>query len=474
LRLLNRKFYFMIFDLETGTFILLLISLLAACGFEFVNGFHDTANAVATVIYTNSLKPWQAVMWSGICNFIGVFIGGISVAMGIINLLPIEAFAAQDVGQNVAMILSLLLSAIIWNLGTWYFGLPSSSSHTLIGSILGVGLAYSWLNGSLGAGVNWDKAKEIMLFLIISPIFGFTMAILLMKSFQKFIKSKNFFSEPPKDSPPPTTTRLLSILTSTLISVFHGSNDGQKGVGLVMLILISIVPTHFAINKSLDIALLQQNLTVVENISTKINVNNLDEKEKTNYDKAKTSIVYLQKLIQDNKHLDTKQDFQIRSNLQAIQKGLGKIGKVENNGLSEKEQETLSEHLGVLKEYFEYAPKWVIFMISISLGLGTMIGWKRIVVTIGEKIGKSQLTYAQGSSAEMIAATTIGMASQFGVPVSTTHVLSSAVAGSMFAAKGSQNLQPKTLKNIAMAWILTLPVSIALAAGLFFMLRQVF
>lgn len=464
----------MIFDLETGTFVLLLISLVAACGFEFVNGFHDTANAVATVIYTNSLKPWQAVMWSGICNFIGVFIGGISVAMGIINLLPIEAFATQDVGQNVAMILSLLLSAIIWNLGTWYFGLPSSSSHTLIGSILGVGLAYSWLEGSLGAGVNWDKAKEIMLFLIISPIFGFTMAVLLMKSFQKFIKSPSFFSEPPKDTPPPMPTRLLSILTSTLISIFHGSNDGQKGVGLVMLILISIVPAHFAINKKLDIDTLQNPLTIVQNISAKINLSALDEKERNNFDKAQLSITNLQELINTKQHLDSKKDYQLRSNLQAIHKGIGKIAKIDDIGLQEGDTKLLATNIKILNTYTDYAPTWVIFMISISLGLGTMIGWKRIVVTIGEKIGKSHLTYAQGSSAELIAASTIGMASQLGVPVSTTHVLSSAVAGSMFAAKGSQNLQPKTLKNIAMAWILTLPVSISLAAILFFILRQLF
>jgi PiT family inorganic phosphate transporter len=467
----------MIFDLETGTFVLLIISLLAACGFEFVNGFHDTANAVATVIYTNSLKPWQAVLWSGICNFIGVFIGGISVAMGIINLLPSEAFAAQDISQNVAMILSMLLSAIIWNLGTWYFGLPSSSSHTLIGSILGVGLAYSWTQDSFGAGVNWDKAKEIMLFLIVSPIFGFTMAVLLMKAFQKFIKAKDFFSEPPKDTAPPIKTRMLSILTSTLISVFHGSNDGQKGVGLVMLILISIVPTHFALNKKLNINDLQNPLTVVQTLTAKINTSLLDEETKNNFTISQTHLSNLQEIItirKANNTNDTKLNYQIRSNLQAIAKNMKSVLKADATGLGEDDTQNLEKNLGILKTYTDYAPTWVIFMISISLGLGTMIGWKRIVVTIGEKIGKSQLTYAQGSSAELIAASTIGMASQLGVPVSTTHVLSSAIAGSMFASKGSQNLQPKTLKNIALAWILTLPVSIGLAGVLFLILNKIF
>jgi phosphate/sulfate permease len=466
----------MIFDLDTSTLVLLIVSLVAACGFEFVNGFHDTANAVATVIYTNSLKPWQAVMWSGICNFIGVFVGGISVAMGIINLLPTEAFAAQDVGQNVAMILSLLLSAIIWNLGTWYFGLPSSSSHTLIGSILGVGLAYSWVQGSLGAGVNWDKAQEIMLFLIISPLFGFTMAIILMKSFQQFIKSKTFFSEPPKDIPPPITTRLLSILTSTLISLFHGSNDGQKGVGLVMLILISIVPAKFALDTDKDLAEIPKKAAEIQLISTQVETSKISEESEKYAEKIRNSTKNLQEIFVSfaKEDLPKEQRYKVRSELQNLDKAVEQLAEIDENGLNKSQVVELQALTKDLKAHTNYAPTWVIFMISLSLGLGTMIGWKRIVVTIGEKIGKTHLTYAQGSSAELIAASTIGLASQLGVPVSTTHVLSSAVAGSMFAAKGAGNLQPKTLKNIAMAWILTLPVSITLAGVLFLILRNLF
>jgi inorganic phosphate transporter, PiT family len=466
----------MLFDLETGTFILLVISLVAACGFEFVNGFHDTANAVATVIYTNSLKPWQAVVWSAICNFIGVFIGGIAVAMGIMNLLPTEAFAAQDVGQNVAMILSLLLSAIIWNLGTWYFGLPSSSSHTLIGSILGVGLAYSWLQGNLGAGVNWEKAREIMLFLIISPLFGFTMAILLMNAFKKFVKYPNFFAQPPKDIPPPMGTRLLSILTSTLISTFHGSNDGQKGVGLVMLILISIVPSHFALDTDKNMADIPKNITEIQLLIKQIDHAKIGEEGKKYLENINKQIEATTQIFSTTatQNLPKEQRYQVRSSLQSLDKSVAKFSKLDKNGLNTTQRKDLLAIQKNLKGHTEYAPIWVIFMISLSLGVGTMIGWKRIVVTIGEKIGKSQLTYAQGSSAELIAASTIGLASQLGVPVSTTHVLSSAVAGSMFAAKGAANLQPKTLKNIAMAWILTLPVSIGLAGGLFLLLRNLF
>ena len=168
------------FELDFAHSALLVICLFAACSFEFVNGFHDTANAVATVIYTNSLKPWAAVIWSGIWNFLGVFAGGIAVAVGIINLLPVETLVDQNIAHSLSMVLALLLTAIFWNLLTWYLGIPCSSSHTLIGSILGVGLAYSLLPEAIGEAVNWTKAKEIGLSLLISPLFGFSMTIILM------------------------------------------------------------------------------------------------------------------------------------------------------------------------------------------------------------------------------------------------------------------------------------------------------
>ncbi len=161
--------------------------------------FNDTANAVATVIYTNSLQPWTAVVWSGICNFAGLMLGGISVAVGIVNLLPVEMLIDQNVWHSVAMILALLFSAIIWNLGTWYYGLPSSSSHTLIGSILGVGLAFSFMpENASGEAVNWNKATEIGFSLLLSPLFGFSMALLLMFLLKRFVKDPQLFREPPQ------------------------------------------------------------------------------------------------------------------------------------------------------------------------------------------------------------------------------------------------------------------------------------
>jgi PiT family inorganic phosphate transporter len=412
-------------------------------------------------------------VWSGFCNFVGVLLGGVGVAMGIINLLPAEALAAQDIGQNIAMILSLLLSAIIWNLGTWYFGLPSSSSHTLIGSILGVGLTFSWLSGDLGAGVNWSKAREIMIFLVISPVFGFTMAMLLLRLFFWLIKSEKFFAPPPQGTPPPTPMRLLSILTCTLISTFHGSNDGQKGVGLVMLILISVVPLHFALNEEIPLKAIPSHIKAIH--TTLQQVQSTDEQAKGSITKIVSKSGEILAIFETKAHqLSADQTLKIRSNIASIHKEIPKLLENEAVILDKEQQKVLADKQSILKTYTDYSPFWVTFMISLSLGIGTMVGWKRIVVTIGEKIGKSGLSYAQGSAAELIAASTIGMASQFGVPVSTTHILSSSVAGTMFALKGKENLNPKTLKNIAMAWVLTLPVSIVLAGGLFMILRNLF
>src|SRR4028118_2071549 len=186
------------FGLELELLILLFFCLLAACAFEFVNGFHDTANAVATVIYTNSLRPWVAVVWSAFWNFIGVLTGGIGVAMGIVYLLPVESLVDKNVYHGIAMVGALIVGAIIWNVGTWYYGLPSSSSHALIGSILGVGIAFSLLPGTQNAAVNWGKAGETGLALLIGPLFGFSLTIIMMFLLKRFVRNKTIFKEPHK------------------------------------------------------------------------------------------------------------------------------------------------------------------------------------------------------------------------------------------------------------------------------------
>jgi len=469
------------FELDFAYSALLVICLIAACSFEFVNGFHDTANAVATVIYTNSLKPWVAVIWSGFWNFLGVLLGGISVAVGIINLLPVETLVDQNIAHSLSMVTALLLTAIFWNLGTWYLGIPCSSSHTLIGSILGVGLAYSLLPEAAGDAVNWDKAADIGLSLLISPLFGFSVTIVLMYLIRNLTKKTSYgdslFKEPKKDKPPPTWIRGILIVTCTLVSFFHGSNDGQKGVGLVMLILIGIVPVYFALDNSYNPTKMHDPLIKIEQVIASIDVTPLSASDRAKVAQASTLNKDLQEKfsnLTDVAAIPKKDRFVVRKDIMIMDRNLLDISKNSEVKLSDGEKKTLKDELKKVRKVTDYSPRWVILMISLSLGLGTMIGWKRIVRTIGEKIGKEHLTYAQGASAEMVAASTIGLSSYFGLPVSTTHVLSSGIAGSMVASKGVKNLQPDTVRNILIAWFLTLPVVMIMGGTLFLLFRSIF
>lgn len=468
------------FELDLSHTILLVLCLVAACGFEFVNGFHDTANAVATVIYTNSLKPWVAVILSGCFNFLGVWFGGISVAIGIVNLLPVESLVDQTVAHSLAMVMALLLSAIFWNLLTWYFGIPCSSSHTLIGSILGVGVAFSLLPGATEAAVNWTKAKEIGLSLLISPLFGFSMTIILMFIIRNLTKKTSYgdslFKEPKKNAPPPGWIRTILILTCTSVSFSHGSNDGQKGVGLVMLILIGIVPAYFALQSSFNPSSLTVPLQRIEYVLNSINDSQLSatDREKLTYSKTLSSGLQNRLSgISTVNAIEGTERFTIRKDIMILNRNAKDLLAIPEVSISEQAREDVTASLSSIRKITDYSPKWVILMISISLGLGTMIGWKRIVKTVGEKIGKEHLTYAQGASAEIVTASTIALSTNLGLPVSTTHVLSSGIAGSMVASKGVKNLQADTVRNILLAWFLTLPVVMILAGTLFLIFRSI-
>lgn len=489
---------FELFDssLSTGTQIILILSLLIACGFEFVNGFHDTANAVATVIYTNTLKPWIAVIWSGLCNFAGVLLGGISVAMGIIYLLPSELLVNKGTGAGLAMVMALLLAAILWNLGTWYYGLPASSSHTLIGAILGVGLANSMLPGhTFGDGVNWGKATEIGLSLLVSPLTGFSVAFLLLWLSKKLIPNEKLYTVPTEAEPPPLWIRLILIVTCTGVSFAHGSNDGQKGVGLIMLILIGILPASYALNATLTQTQLTQTVEAARQLDSVLQ--RYDDSKpllqigfapdatgtpSRNVPALGTPISNIRAELADiqtvlagkNSVKDVAKDsrWTVRKDILLVVSSLTKLEKGGKIKFSDEDSKLVKKNLSLLRGATDYAPLWVIMAVAISLGIGTTVGWKRIVITVGEKIGKSHLTYAQGASAELVAMSTIGLASTLGLPVSTTHVLSSGVAGTMVAQKAG--LQAVTVRNIALAWILTLPVSICLSAVLFLIFHSLF
>jgi phosphate/sulfate permease len=462
---------FHIFDssLGLGTQVLLVASLAVALGFEFVNGFHDTANAVATVIYTKSLGPRKAVAWSGFCNFLGVYLGGTAVAFGIVSLLPVDLIVSVDPAKGLAMVMALLVAAIAWNLGTWLMAIPASSSHTLIGAILGVGLANSALAGKgFGSGVNWSKALEVGASLLISPIVGFACAAGLLLLMKNTIKAPELYQPPEGDKPPPPWIRGTLLLTSSGVSLAHGSNDGQKGIGLVMLILIGILPAHYALDPRREAGEVDRILYATNEAEGLVRYH-VPEAVR---EKRLGELDNLRKRLEgkrDLRDVPAKERWELRADLILVDNALMELDKHAGKTLSGEDRGKLAHARVGLRSAVYYAPDWVLIAVATALGSGTMIGWKRIVVTVGEKIGKTHLTYAQGAAAELVAMTTIGLADFGGLPVSTTHVLSSGVAGTM-AANGT-GLQWGTVRNIALAWVLTLPVSMALAAGLYVLFR---
>lgn len=464
------------FGLEPHVLLLLGLCLLAACAFEFVNGFHDTANAVATVIYTNALRPWVAVVWSAFWNFIGVFSGGIGVAMGIVYLLPVESLVDANVYHGIAMVGALILAAIIWNVGTWYYGIPASSSHALIGSILGVGIAYSLLPESRGTAVNWSKASETGIALLVGPLLGFALTIAMMYLFKRFSPSKAIFKEPHKRKPPPLWIRLLLISTCTLVSFFHGSNDGQKGVGLVMLILIGIVPFRFALDESKNPLDLRESLSKVEYVIGRVNRTELSPSDQRDLADIQAKTADLDRIFAGKttvKDLPQQTRFEIRRDVLLLSNRAKKLMASPNVSLSTQDRGIYDAATANMKTFTDYAPWWVLLMVSLSLACGTMIGWQRIVKTIGERIGKEHLSYAQGASSELVAAAIIGIGTQMTLPASTTHVLTSSIAGSMVASRGVKNVNADIVRNIALAWVLTLPITMVLSGLLFLLFRAV-
>ena len=478
------------FGLSIGLSVLLVLCILCVCAFEFINGFHDTANAVATVIYTKSLKPWRAVMLSGVLNGLGVFMGGTAVAMGIINMLPVETLVDQNITHSLGMVGAILLTAIIWNLGTWLLAIPASSSHTLVGAILGVGIAYSLLPGTGDAAVNWHKASEVGLSLLCSPLFGFVLAMILMSLMARiFLRRPELFKAPEGDTPP-WWIRATLIATCGLVSFSHGSNDGQKGIGLMMLILIGIVPAKFSLNDRYGDREIADSLAQVQIVFDAASREITDAKSQSILQAAAVPLAELNSLTRELGDTSRKGNhrFEIRKNIllfrNQVTKLYGDSTAEQRPSAQAASAQTVAHHAALvqslvasatsLRRFTDYAPLWVIFLIALSLGVGTMIGWERIVVTIGEKIGKTHLTYAQGASAEIVAASTIAASTYLGLPVSTTHVLSSGIAGAMFSSGGLSNLDKGMIQKILLAWVLTFPVCVTLSGTLFLMFRSVF
>ncbi|MHA3902150.1 inorganic phosphate transporter [Castellaniella sp. WN] len=467
----------------------LVLALALVLVFEFINGFHDTANAVATVIYTKAMPPHLAVLFSGICNFLGVLLGGVGVAYAIVHLLPVELLLDLDSGRSLAMAFSMLAAAIVWNLGTWYFGIPASSSHTLIGAILGVGLANALLTGlPAGAGVNWGKAIDIGLSLIISPVAGFIVAALLLLSLKRLFAGSKMHKTPEQrraidnKKHPPFWNRLVLVLSAMCVSFVHGSNDGQKGIGLIMLVLIGIVPAKFVLDPASTPYQVQRTVDAAAHLGDfyQRNADTLSDYlalkrplraglPQTSRCDPQDTLSTIQAVRRTLDGVRTYGDLppdtrvRVRRYLLCLDDTARKVTSLDTLSISEKTD--LQRLRADLTAPTEYAPLWVIVAVALALGAGTMLGWRRVVLTVGEKIGKQGMTYAQGMAAQITAVGAIGVANLFSLPVSTTQVLSSGVAGTMVA--NCSGLHNGTVRIILLAWVLTFPASMLLSAGLF-------
>lgn len=473
-------------------FILLGIALLIALAFEFVNGFHDTANAVATVIYTHSMAPNVAVVWSGVFNFLGVLVSSGAVAFGIISLLPVELILQVGSSAGFAMVFALLIAAILWNLGTWWLGLPASSSHTLIGSIIGVGVANALMHGRDGtSGVDWAQATKVGYSLLLSPLIGFGVAALALLLLKVLVKRPELYQEPKADTPPPWWIRSLLVLTCTGVSFAHGSNDGQKGMGLIMLILVGTVPLAYALNRAMPAEEMTRFVAVAEvtqqsllrttavpapedprrTLSQYVRTRELTSEVVPSIAALVGDIGQQVKEYRSLASVPAAAVKNVRNDMYLTSESLRALDK-SGAQLDTDTKKNLAEFKTEIDRATKFIPLWVKIAVAIALGLGTMVGWKRIVRTVGEKIGKTHLTYAQGASAELVAMVTIGAADAFGLPVSTTHVLSSGVAGTMAANRSG--LQWSTIRNLLLAWVLTLPMAIALSGSLYWLFTHLF
>ncbi len=475
-------------------YVMLGLALVIALGFEFVNGFHDTANAVATVIYTNSLEPNVAVVWSGLCNLAGVLASSGTVAFAIITLLPVDLILQVSSGAGFAMVFALLIAAILWNLGTWWLGLPASSSHTMVGSIIGVGLANQLLNPHTGtSGVDWEQGMKVLRALFFSPLIGFTVAAVLLLLSKWLIRYPSLYEAPKTNDPPPLPIRAMMLLTCTGVSFYHGSNDGQKGMGLIMLILIGTVPTAYALNHAVSpmevqhfIAASEQAGHILDRYVAPGAVQVPQPRaELTDYIRSgkltPNSVLALRDLVTQldsevshyggYKSVPAVEQANVRNDMYVASEALRLMEKAQTPAFSAGDKAALKNYKNKVDRSIKYIPNWVKVAVALALGLGTMVGWKRIVITVGERIGKEHLSYAQGASAELVAAATIFMADKFGLPVSTTHILSSGVAGTM-AANGS-GLRWRTVRNIAAGWVFTMPAAALLSGLLYWLFRQI-
>jgi inorganic phosphate transporter, PiT family len=462
---------------------LLIFSFALVIAFEASNGFHDTANAVATVIYTKSLPAIPAVIWSGLMNFTGVLVGGIAVAYALVELLPPDVLSPPSGAPAVAMLVALFLAALAWNVGTWWFGLPNSSSHCLIGSLIGIAVSNALIRDrSVGQGVHWAQVWTVLEGLALSPVIGFILAGGLYFIMSKFVRDSHLY-KPVKDGKAPVWwVRGLLILTCAGVSLAHGSNDGQKSIGLIMLTIIGLLPAVFGLNPTAGEAI--RNLPqTAGHIRPLIQKYGDDEKDAAIATADKMEAGGMQAPNEPasirlastgdgpatSLGLNSEPARRVAAMRDGIYQLVSQLKHIEEtSGPSKEEIADAKRYASELGSTVEYAPWWVRILSAVALGVGTMFGYRRIVTTLGERLGKIHMTPAQGASAEVVSAVVIGAAGLTGLPVSTTHIVTSGIAGTMVTA--GAGLQYSMLYRIAIAWLLTLPVTVLIAGGLYYLL----
>jgi PiT family inorganic phosphate transporter len=396
-----------------------------------------------------------------------------------------------------AMIFALLLAAVGWNLATWYVGLPNSSSHALIGSILGVGLANQLLSGAGGtSGVDWGQARKVLSALLVSPLIGFVAAFVLLLVLKRIAPDPALYREPAADRPPPRGIRALLIFTCTAVSFAHGGNDGQKGMGLIMLILIGCAPTAYALNRTVPDSATPAFVRAADTaarafsragggatmtpVAARTALTETLRERKVREPRTFTALAALSTDVSRRiaaygslRRVPAAVTPNLRNDMYLVldTAALVKKDDATRSLMSAAELDAVGDYVDHLQHGTRYIPGWVKVAVALALGLGTMVGWRRIVVTVGEKIGRTHLTYGMGASAELVAAATILLAEKFGMPVSTTHILSSGVAGASVA--NGAGLQRRTVRNMALAWVMTLPAAMLLAGLLYWLLLTV-
>jgi PiT family inorganic phosphate transporter len=364
----------------------------------------------------------------------------------------------------------------------------------MIGSIIGVGVANQLMHGRSGlSGVDMTQVKKVFTALLVSPLVGFGMAAILFFLFKFLARDPRLYKAPEGTAPPPFYIRLLLIGTCGGVSYFHGSNDGQKGMGLIMLILVGTVPTAYALNHTVSAKEVQTFAAVstqvagaLSNYTTPTSTIGDTDGELTTFVSTKKYepgvMLALQQEVNDIRNeavaygslggVPANMQANVRNQMYLTSAALTLLPKSSGApAISASDTAILANYKKFLDKSTKFIPTWVKVAVALALGLGTMIGWKRIVVTVGEKIGKTHLTYAQGAAAEITAMITIGLADGYGLPVSTTHVLSSGVAGTMAANKSG--LQMSTIRDIALAWVFTLPAAAVLSGCLFMLFNKI-